>query len=181
MPNDFPTRFTDRLANLKPYERALDCGSGGRERPHPQCVMLDMVDHPNVDIIANALSMPFSTGEFSLILSQAVIEHVTDPQRYVDECHRVLRHGGIMYTEIAFMQPVHQAPHHYFNVTPFGLRHLYRDWEIIEDGTLGSFAGTIEWISHEAGVKVHPPRREPTSARMPNVASGVYAICRRVR
>ncbi len=176
MPNEYPTRFTNLFANLGPDDLALDCGSGGRERPHSQCVTLDIEAHPNVDHVADALSMPFPENTFSLILSQAVIEHVTQPQQYVTECWRVMKPGGIFYVEVAFMQPVHQAPHHYFNVTPYGLRYLLREWEIIEDGTLGSFADTISWLAAESGVHVRPPKGEPDRSRMSNVASGVYAL-----
>ena len=139
-------------------------------------MQLDVAPLQHVDVIADGMQMPFRDGTFSAILSQAVIEHVTEPQRYVNECRRVLRPGGTMYVEVAFIQPIHQAPHHYFNVTPFGLRYLLRDWKILDMGTVGTFRDTIAWLSRAAGISVRPPTSEPIRTRMPMVASGVYAI-----
>jgi SAM-dependent methyltransferase len=177
--NPYPARFTTLLDALSPEELALDCGCGPRAAPHPQCVQLDIDPiYTGVDLWADGLELPFRDDSFSAILSQAVIEHVTEPDRYVRECRRVLRPGGVMYAEVAFLQPVHQAPHHYFNVTPFGLRWLFRDWEIIDEGDIGRFDEMIEWLYRSAGLSA--PRGIPQWAKTPeNVSSGVWMLARK--
>jgi SAM-dependent methyltransferase len=47
------------------------------------------------------MALPFGNGSFDLVLSHAVIEHVPDAQRYLDECRRVLTRGGRMYLSTA--------------------------------------------------------------------------------
>lgn len=177
MPNPYPARFLDLLAETDGL--ALDCGSGGRQMDG--VIGLEAYDMPWCDIVGDGMALPFRDEAFSLVLSQAVIEHVERPERYVDEAWRVLKPGGLLYAEVAFMQPVHMPPQHFFNVTPHGLRWLCRHFEILEEGTCGGVRQVIEWMLKEAGITgVKVPRfREPGAGRMPNVACGVTILARR--
>ena len=56
------------------------------------------------------------------------------------------------------------APHHYFNVTIYGLRHLCRQLDIIETGAFGTLAENWNWIGREAGG--HLTLGEPEFARI---------------
>ena len=44
-------------------------------------------------------ALPFASGSFDLILSHSVLEHVESAERYLGECHRVLREGGILFLQ----------------------------------------------------------------------------------
>ena len=147
MPNHYPERFVQLLDLLPADQRALDAGAGGRS--HPQVVPIDIIDSPYNPLRASVLDLPFPDNTFGLVLSQAVLEHVTDPQRAVDEMVRVLAPGGLLYVEAAAWQPIHMPPDHYFNITPFGLRHLCRHLDIVDGGTLGYLSDLWEWISRE--------------------------------
>jgi hypothetical protein len=59
---------------------------------------------------------------------------------------RVLRPGGLLYVEVAFMQPVHAVPYHFMNVTPHGLAHLCRALEVEDSGTFGGLEVTVGWF-----------------------------------
>lgn len=175
MSNIYPQRFLELLAEAN--GPVLDCGAGGRT--HPGVVSLEIQPHPANTVQADALALPFADGSFTLALSQAVVEHVTEPQTYVDELVRVLRPGGLLYIEGAFLQPIHQAPHHYFNVTAFGLAHLCRHLEVLEQGTVGSFDDMATWIFAEAG-QPPPPMAGPLTAMQTfNTASGVSLLGRK--
>ena len=50
---------------------------------------------------ADGCALPFKHDTFDLVLSHAVIEHVADAPRYLAECARVLRPGGVMYLSTA--------------------------------------------------------------------------------
>lgn len=50
---------------------------------------------------ADALALPFRDQTFDLVLSHAVIEHVSDAGTYLRECARVLRPSGRMYLSTA--------------------------------------------------------------------------------
>jgi SAM-dependent methyltransferase len=45
--------------------------------------------------------LPFKDGCFDLVFSHSVIEHVASAETYLGECHRVLRHGGVLYLSTA--------------------------------------------------------------------------------
>jgi SAM-dependent methyltransferase len=49
----------------------------------------------------DGLALPFADGAFDLVLSHSVIEHVRSPERYLEECRRVLRRGGQLYLSTA--------------------------------------------------------------------------------
>jgi SAM-dependent methyltransferase len=50
---------------------------------------------------ADGMALPFANGTFDLVLSHAVIEHVSDAPKYLRECHRVLKRGGHCYLSTA--------------------------------------------------------------------------------
>jgi SAM-dependent methyltransferase len=45
--------------------------------------------------------LPFRDGSFDLVFSHSVIEHVRSALDYLQECHRVLRAGGVLYLSTA--------------------------------------------------------------------------------
>ena len=44
---------------------------------------------------ADALYLPFQSDSFDLLIATAIIEHVSNPQQMVAECHRVLAQDGL--------------------------------------------------------------------------------------
>lgn len=183
MPNPYPGRFIDLFHDLWRYQVPdwqrpviLDLGAGGRSMPG--VASMEYVPHPNNSVQGDCLALPFKDRCADLILSQAVIEHVTSPQDAFEEMYRVLRPGGLLYVEVAFMQPVHMHPHHYFNVTPNGLSWLLRDWEVLEQGLVGTAGEVIDWIRKAYGL------RPIVTSSVPQdkywwAASGVSALARR--
>jgi SAM-dependent methyltransferase len=54
----------------------------------------------NADFVqADGTSLPFSSESFDLVLSHSVIEHVDSAERYLSECYRVLRPGGVLFLQ----------------------------------------------------------------------------------
>ena len=68
------------------------------------CVGLDLSlellrvnENPNLDLIqGNALYLPFAREVFDLVVATAVIEHLSQPRKFVMGCHWLLRQGGLM-------------------------------------------------------------------------------------
>ena len=102
--------------------RALDCGCGGGGMP------MSLAEHVarrsasipstgsgtrasqlarergmrNLTFLqADGMALPFRSGSFDLVLSHAVIEHVPDAMRYLQECRRVMAPDGRMYLSTA--------------------------------------------------------------------------------
>ena len=114
----------------------LDFGSGVQapERLKDHVVNLDAIHFPYVDVVNSCPDLPFRTGVFSAVISQAVFEHVMDPFHAAKEILRVLTPGGTALIDTAFMQPFHGDPNHYFNMTTSGLRQIMDGFEILELG-----------------------------------------------
>lgn len=119
--NAYPQRFEQLLNEIPTGGLVLDCGSGDRNHPDPRVVSFEYSMFQGPDIFGDGHKLPFKDNCFDLILSQAVIEHLCDPFTAVAEMLRVLKPGGVVYVESAFMQPLHAVPYHFFNTTSWGL------------------------------------------------------------
>lgn len=100
----------------------LDCGSGSPSMGFYNLVHLDLHAFPQVDVVTDGTALPFADETFDAVLSEAVLEHVTDPDAYTREVARVMKPGALVRLDVAFMVPFHGVPDHYFNMTRSGLR-----------------------------------------------------------
>ncbi len=114
--------------------------------PNVECVDADIAWGPRTAIICDAHDLPFQDGSFDVVVCQAVLEHVLDPARVVDEIHRVLAADGLVYSEVPFMYPVHGPPYDFTRFTPLGHRRVYRHFDEIEWG-MQSGPGTALGLS----------------------------------
>ena len=62
------------------------------------------------DVIGDALSLPFKKSSFDQVLILETIEHVSDPERCLAECARVLKKGGELFLTMPFLYQVHGDP-----------------------------------------------------------------------
>lgn len=51
-------------------------------------------------LLGDAFALPFATGSFDVVLSTGLLEHFADPSSIVAEMTRVLRPGGVFYSDI---------------------------------------------------------------------------------
>ncbi len=101
----------------------------------------DVAFGANVDCIADAHDLPFIDQSFDACIAVAVLEHVVDPYRCVQEVCRVLRPDGFVYAETPFMQPVHMGAHDFTRFSYLGHRRLFRNFNEVRSGIAGG-AGT---------------------------------------
>ena len=80
--------------------------------------------------MGDAHHLPFLDATFDAVVTFNTFEHLYDPPRAAAEIHRVLKPGGRLILQTAFLQPLHEPPHHYYNTTEFGLRRWFSDFEI---------------------------------------------------
>jgi SAM-dependent methyltransferase len=95
---------------------------------------VDVYASPNIKIICDGHKLPFVDESFDGVVIQAVLEHVLEPHRVVEEIYRVLRPSGLVYAETPFMQQVHERAFDFTRFTFSGHRWLFRKFREIEAG-----------------------------------------------
>jgi SAM-dependent methyltransferase len=91
-----------------------------------------------VNLIADGHQLPLKDNSVDVVICQAVLHHVMDPFRCVDEFWRVLRHDGIVYAEVPFMQQVHASAYDFTRFSATGCRRLFRRFH---EDSIGMVAG----------------------------------------
>ena len=100
---------------------------------------------PRTQIIFDAHNIPFPDDFFDCVILQAVLEHVVDPFRCVQEVHRVLKNDGLVYAETPFMQQVHMGRYDFHRFTHLGHRRLFRNFTEIESGAVNGPGMALAW------------------------------------
>lgn len=92
----------------------LGCGSGVLKSLHPNWIGLDISSEalkrarPSNVIVDDARYMPIRDEAVDAIISFSTLEHIRDPERVLEECHRVLSPGGtILFHEAWFCECAH--------------------------------------------------------------------------
>lgn len=148
-------------ASKRKLEKLLD----GRE-----VVGLDIDPSHRPDVVADAHRLPFGDGEFDAVVAQAVLDHVHDPFRVVQEIHRVLRPDGLLYSEIPFMQQVHEGAHDYMRFTLAGHRVLLRDFRELKAGSVAGPGTVMVWAIEHLLLSV-------TNGRALKPVKGLVRVC----
>lgn len=143
------SRLERFLARFATEGTVLDvgCGSIPYAKYFPRRTTVDIAERPGVkvDIVADAHNLPMiPSGSFDAVLCTEVLEHLHTPSRAIAEFHRVLKPGGLLLLSTRFIFPLHDVPGDYYRFTKYGLRHLLRDFEIVE---LQEESGTIETLA----------------------------------
>ena len=114
---------------------------------YPEIVLVesDISFGPRTDVILDAHSIPFKDDSFDGVIVQAVLEHVVEPQKCVEEIHRVLKKDGLVYAETPFMQQVHGGCYDFTRFTHLGHRRLFRKFEEIESGAVCGPGMALAW------------------------------------
>lgn len=117
----------------------LDIGASGSDHLEyfPNRTTLDVDASKNTDIVGDAHNLPFPDESFEVIVCSEMLEHADDPRRVISEIHRVLKPKGLAVLTTRFAFPVHDAPNDYWRFTPYGLRKLFSEFEIMEVATEG--------------------------------------------
>lgn len=152
------SRFITHLKAFQPSPRILVIGAGeqgsGTEKLWSSndlnLVGVDIYATPNVNVVCDAHYLPFPDQSFDGVWIQAVLEHVVEPDKVVQEIHRVLKLDGIVYAETPFMQQVHEGAYDFTRFTVLGHRYLFKKFKLIaiggNQGTEVSLAWSIRYF-----------------------------------
>jgi SAM-dependent methyltransferase len=115
----------------------LGAGNGDPNQHVPNVLYHDIIQYPYTDVVSALPRLPYKDSSFDAVISQAVFEHLSRPWEVADELYRVLKPGGRLHVDTAFMQPFHADPCHFFNMTIQGVRQIFRRFEERSAGVKG--------------------------------------------
>ncbi|MCQ9201503.1 MAG: class I SAM-dependent methyltransferase [Prochlorococcus marinus XMU1425] len=152
--------FNYLISKLKRNSKVLIIGGGtigsGSEEFYSFCstkkIQIDSIDiyfSENITAIADAHYLPFRQNSYNLVIVQAVLEHVINPHRVVDEIYRVLDWDGVVYSETPFMQSVHEGPFDFQRFSHSGHRWLFKKFKEVSSGVHhGAFSSLLFILSY---------------------------------
>ncbi len=73
------------------------------------------------DYFYDGISFPFSDSSFESTLCNQVLEHVFNPDAFLQEIHRVLKPKGKLLLTVPFVWDEHEQPYDYARYSSFGL------------------------------------------------------------
>ena len=130
-------RFMEFASSLaKPTDRVLDAGAGScpykKYFAHAKYESTDFEDIFEQSckgmhtFLCSLDDIPKPSNSYDAIINTQVLMHVPDPQKVLNEFHRVLKPGGKLFLTAPQGWAVISAPYHFFNFTNFGLGLLLR-------------------------------------------------------
>ena len=140
-------RLNRFLENAKD-EVVVNFGSGN-SRLQDDLINIDIFDYDQVDLVTDISDTPLKDSCVDKIVNIAVLEHVPDPQKVLEEMKRVLKPGGEIFCFFPFMQGFHASPHDYSRVTYEGLKYAFRDFEILDIRPAGGPTSGMLWVVQE--------------------------------
>jgi len=114
----------------KPYEKFLNCISYvGLEIDSPATRAKSQADY-----FYDGTTFPFNEQAFDSVMTNQVIEHVSDADLFLDEIHRVLKEDGKLLLTVPFIWALHEQPHDHRRFTIFGIKALLEKhgFEVLE-------------------------------------------------
>ncbi|MFM7292627.1 MAG: methyltransferase domain-containing protein [Planctomycetia bacterium] len=145
----------------------LNLSAGGSGTKLPNVVELEYSIFRNTDVVGDAHRLPFADNVFAGCICMNAFEHYRSPKDVAAEILRVLQPGGTFLMHTADLQPLHEAPHHYFNATCFGVAEWLSGFAGVELTVSPNFnpVFALSWLASElqAGVAAH---QGPAAARI---------------
>lgn len=105
----------------------------------------DIVKGPGVNIVCDGHALPLVDDCVDAVVVVAVLEHVLSPETVVGQITRVLREGGVIYADTAFMQQVHMGRFDFGRFTDLGHRWLFRSYDEILRSNAGGPGAGLAW------------------------------------
>jgi SAM-dependent methyltransferase len=93
-------------------------GSGNFKGFIPECISMDIVSLPWLDVIADAQNLPFKKASFQNIIMVDVLHHIEFPVTFFREAERIPRPGGRLIVIEPAITPVSGVVYHLFHREP---------------------------------------------------------------
>jgi len=137
--------FDQKIREIAQRKDILDIGGGFRFQKglgqykdlfkQSNYLVLDNNKGYHPDILADVCQMPLKDESIDAIICKAVLEHVYNPQKAVNEIYRVLKETGKCLVYVPFLYPYHAHEgvyKDYYRYTQDGIKYLFRKFKSIE-------------------------------------------------
>jgi SAM-dependent methyltransferase len=88
-------------------------------------------------------NIPFPDNSFDNVLCTEVLEHAIDPERLMQEMHRVLKPGGVLVLTVPFSAREHHAPYDFHRFTSYRLAAMLTNFTRYEIAARGNDIAAI--------------------------------------
>ena len=134
--------------------------------PRLDIISFDVYPSKHTQFVADAHNIPLESASVNAVIIQAVLEHVLNPQKVVNEIQRVLLPGGLVYADTPFLQHVHEGPYDFTRFTESGHRWLFRNFGVIEAGQVAGVGTQFAWSCAQLARSLIPIRGVSTLVRL---------------
>jgi glycosyltransferase involved in cell wall biosynthesis/SAM-dependent methyltransferase len=160
-PNDVKVMPIDHISNQMPLEinnwleeltgYSLNIGAGATTAKMRNCIEMEYSIWKNTDIVGDAHYLPFQDEMFDAVVCFNVFEHLSNPTIAAKEIFRILKPNGKLILRTAFLQPLHEAPIHFYNATKYGVMNWFSNFDIEMCHVSENFnpAFTLGWLASE--------------------------------
>ena len=108
------------------------------------------------DYYYDGKTFPFSPNSFDCVLCNQVLEHVFEPDAFLQEIHTVLKSNGKLLLTVPFVWDEHEQPYDYARYSSFGIKSLLikNGFDVIENKKIGDDASVIFQLINAYIIKV---------------------------
>lgn len=101
---------------------------------YPPTAALNYGEKTKADLFVDCTDTKLEDNRYDTLLSTQVIEHIYDTKKYIAECHRILKKGGIGIFTIPFLWQCHAEPFDYYRFTKYAIEKQFceQTLEILE-------------------------------------------------
>jgi SAM-dependent methyltransferase len=125
----------------------IGSGAGFMQEFVPGLVKSEIFGCPGMDVILNALTLPFASGSLRAIVMTDVLHHLPETQLFFSESARCIRVGGIIAMIEPWVSPWSQWVYGHLHHEPFDVETA--DWSFPATGPLSGANGALPWIIFE--------------------------------
>ena len=127
-------KFTSKiLSEISPNSVIFDLGAGESHfrdllSRFKEVLSVDLFPYQKIDVVADfTKEVPLRDSSGDIVVISNVLEHIIEPQFFLNECVRVLKSGGTIVGTAPFLLWVHQEPYDYNRFTDFMLKHILEE------------------------------------------------------